>query len=229
MPNLVFIALDKMSAGSVQDPSRETFATTLITRCALPPKWTTSPTVRPVLVAYPHPHSVVPKAAEHIVIGGPFVFISVVVSRSSELPSGSLSAPVADPTLLVGESVIFRSTNGFSDTTFAYSQSHASRVDNLIADLKRSVSGSCVDFSGFRMSQTFGVGFRPSLTGLRTRTLPVPLITPMVGAIFVSVVFGLWVLGSGDAPWLPLIDLRDPLGGVGPWGGGEGVGLYAFF
>lgn len=188
VPNLAFIALGKMSAESVQDPSRETFATTFITRCALPPKWTTSPTVSPVLVVYPHPHSAVPNAAGHIVTDDPLVFMSVVVSRSSELPSGSLSAPVADPTLFAGASVTFRSSNGRSGRTTTGFQSHASG-NGVWAQAPCTPSDSTFDSSDFSAMQTFEVEFRPSLTGLQTRPSPVPLLTPIVGAVLTSVVF----------------------------------------
>lgn len=187
-PNLVLIALGKMSAGSVHDPSSGTFATTFMTRCALPPKWTTSPTVRPVLVVYPHLHSAVPNAVEHIVTDGTLVLMSVAVSRSSELPSYSLSMPVAGPTLFAGVSVSYRSLNGSSGTSITTLQSHASGKDGCVFT-PCYFSGSSFGTLDLFALQTFGVGLTPYRTGLQTRPTPVPLRTPIVGAVLSVLLF----------------------------------------
>ena len=155
--------------------------------------------MEPILITCPRPRSTIPGTTMRVIASNPLIFVSIMMSHSSKLPSNSLSTPITSPALLTSTSIAFHSSGKDSKAAAACFRSRTSK-GSIYTRTPYIFSNSAFSSSNFDTVRAFKIKFHPSFANLRAQPSPIPLLAPVIKTILASIMFRFTILVSKSTP-----------------------------
>ena len=129
----------------------------------------------------PRLRSIIPGTTKRVIVRRPLMFVSIIVSQSSRLPSYSGSNPSASPALLIRTSICCHSLGKSDRSCFAFSRSLTSKA-NVSTSVPLSakslwISASRCSFLPVR------INLSPFSANFFAQAKPIPLVAPVINTV----------------------------------------------
>ena len=141
-----------------------------------------------------------PGTTRRVIANNPFIFVSIMISHSSRLPSNSLSTPITSPALFISKSISAHSGGNSSNAASICPRSRTSQRNDHVTTLGYSTFNSYINSSNFEALRAFKIKSHPSFANLRAQALPIPLVAPVIKTILLSIMFWFIIFGSKSTP-----------------------------